>query len=136
MVFQLKSKLRQPLTITAITLAVATLALIWAYASGRPTTQTPTLADQFGQWMTQNSTTTIDISRVSCLDPTESRAALCQFTATTTPPAGAPANTTAGQPTTYHDFKCTAHLDSTNIIRSVDCPNNIAWIITAPAVKQ
>ena len=133
--FQLKSKLQYPLAVASIVLGVMALGCVLIYASVRPT-QTPTLGDQFDQWMTQNSTTPIEISRVSCLDPTGSRAALCQFTATTTPAAGAAPNTPAGQPTTYHDFKCTAHLDSTNTIRSVDCPENIAWIIAPPAVKQ
>ena len=90
--FQLKSKLQYPLAVASIVLGVMALGCVLIYASVRPT-QTPTLGDQFDQWMTQNSTTPIEISRVSCLDPTGSRAALCQFTATTTPAAGAAHNT-------------------------------------------
>lgn len=83
---------------------------------------TPTLASQFADWMSDNTQSNVEISKVSCLDPSAAGTrATCQFTATVDP---------QDHPTYYHDFKCTAELDPTGTVATVQCPANIAWIIS------
>ncbi len=81
------------------------------------------LVAQFAEWMSANTKSNIQISRVSCLDPAAAGAlATCQFTATLDP---------HGPTTTYfHDFKCTAELDLAGSVTNVERPDSIAWILS------
>ena len=83
----------------------------------------PVLVAQFAEWMSANTKSNIQISRVSCLDPAAAGAlATCQFTATLDP---------HGPTTTYfHDFKCTAELDLAGSVTNVERPDSIAWILS------
>lgn len=84
-------------------------------------TATP-LRDQFANWMSGNTASNVEISRVSCLDPAAfGSRATCQFTATVGP---------QDHPTYYHDFTCTAELDLAGTVTTVQCPANIAWILS------
>lgn len=84
----------------------------------------PTLATRFADWMSRNTVNNVEISRVSCLDPSVAfgNQATCQFTAEVD---------RQGTRTVYHDFKCTAVLDVDGSVATVQCPDNIAWIIAS-----
>lgn len=103
----------------ALTAAVAIHQIRTDHADQAATTP---LEAQFTDWMSANTASNTEISRVSCLDPSAfGSRATCQFTATVDP---------QGQPTFYHDFKCTAELDLAGTVNTVQCPANIAWILT------
>lgn len=120
-------RLGAPAKWAILALAVFVVALGGVVAVQRITTTTsppsPSLPAQFAEWMSANTRSDIQISRVSCLDPAAGGALVtCQFTATVDSPGGTS--------TYFHDFKCPATLDLAGKVTHVECPTDSAWMFS------